>query len=175
MNTIASIPHDPLGLTPLPVDNRERFLRFMLSGNNDTLLPLSQIVEVMQLAMTDILLVPDMPSSVLGVSGWQGSTLWLVDLNQLVGYAPLRQQVSTLVPPVVIVIEHDGRSVGLVVEQVSEVDLYDPAAIRKPAGLCPLSLEPYVRGYCPQKEGPGGTVLDVAAILSSPLWRSHSA
>jgi positive phototaxis protein PixI len=165
-----SIRKDPLGLTPLPVDNRRRYLRFMLAQKNDTLLPLNEIVEVMQLSLEDIFPVPDMPGCILGVCSWQGETLWLVDLNHLVGYPPLYQQSQLVSLPIMIVVQSAGHSLGLVVEQVSDVDLFDESKIHLEPGLCPPSLEPFVSGYCPQQ---GGTVLNVANIVNSPLWQSH--
>jgi positive phototaxis protein PixI len=161
---------DPLGLTPLPVDNRKRYLRFMLSQKNDTLLPLNEILEVMQLPLEEVFPVPDMPGCILGVCSWQGETLWLVDLNHLVGYRPLCQQSQLASPPIVIVVQSAGHSLGLVVEQVSDVDLFDDAKIHLEPGLCPPTLEPFVSGYCPQQ---GGTVLNIASIVNSPLWQSH--
>lgn len=161
---------DPLGLTPLPVDNRQRFLRFMLSQKTDTLLPLREILEVMQLSLEDIFPVPDMPGCILGVCSWQGETLWLVDLNHLVGYTPLHQQSQLVAPPIVIVVQSAGHSLGLVVEKVSDVDLFDESKVHMEKGLCPISLEPFVSGYFPQQ---GGTVLDIPSIINSPLWQSH--
>lgn len=169
---------DPLGLTPIPEDNRQQFLRFMLSQKNEFLFPLSQILEVMQLPLEDIFPVPDMASCVLGVCSWQSETLWLVDLNHLVGYAPLYQQSQLVAPPIVIVVQAEGQSspagaslsLGLVVEQVGDVDLFDEASIQMEVGLCPTALEPFVAGYCPQQ---GGTVLNVSAVMKSSIWRSH--
>ncbi|MEL7353258.1 MAG: chemotaxis protein CheW [Cyanobacteria bacterium P01_A01_bin.116] len=163
---------DPLGLTPLPEDNRQRFLRFTLDQKSDTLLPLHQIVEVMQLHFEDIFPVPDMPSCILGVCSWQGETLWLVDLNHLVGYEPLYQQSQISSPPVAIVVNSSGCSLGLVVEQVGDVDFFDEDNIQMETGLCPPELEPFVLGYCPQQ---GGTVLNMPAIVTSPLWQSHQS
>ncbi|MGD1897306.1 MAG: chemotaxis protein CheW [Phormidesmis sp.] len=161
---------DPLGLTPLPVDNRQRFLRFVLDQNSDALLPLHQIVEVMQISFEEIFPIPDMPGCILGVCSWQGETLWLVDLNHLVGYTPLYERSQLTTTPTVIVIQSSGRSLGLVVESVGEIDFFDEEKIIMEAGLCSPSLEPFVLGYCP---GQGGTVLDVAALVESPLWQSH--
>lgn len=171
---------DPLGLVPLPVDNRQRFLRFMLSQKENALIPLNQILEVMQLSLENIFPVPDMPSCILGVCSWQGETLWLVDLNHLVGYVPLSQQAQldrsqqaqTASAPIVIVVQSLDSTLGLVVEQVGDVDLIDEASIRKELGLCSPSLEPFVLGYCPHQ---GGTVLSVPAIVQSPLWQFHLA
>jgi len=161
---------DPLGLTPLPVDNRQRFLRFMLAGKNDGLLPLDQITEVMELAFEDIFPVPDMPDCILGVCSWQGETLWLVDLGHMLGYEALHEQAQLAATSIVIVVRYAGRSLGLVVEQIDDVDLFDAADIHMETGLCSPSLEPFVFGYCP---GQGGTVLNVPAIVDFPLWQSH--
>ena len=166
-----SLERDPLGLLPIPEDNRQRFLRFVLTQKDDALLPLSSIVEVMQLALEDIFPVPDMPSCILGVCSWRGETLWLVDLNHLVGYTPLCQQPQLTRTPIAVVVQSAGRSLGLVVEQVGDVDLFDEAGIRWETGLRPPDLEPYVSGYCPQQ---GGTVLDPKAIVELPLWHSHN-
>jgi len=168
--SLVATKQDPLGLTPLPVDNRKRFLRFVLAHENDMLLPLDEILEVMQLPLEDIFPVPDMPGCILGVCSWQGETLWLVDLNHLVGYTPLCQQSQLIASPVVIVVQSAGHSLGLVVEQVSDVDLFDNSEIQMEPGLCAPSLEPFVSGYCPQQ---GGTVLSIASIVNSPLWQSH--
>ncbi|MGD1866418.1 MAG: chemotaxis protein CheW [Phormidesmis sp.] len=161
---------DPLGLTPLPEDNRQQFLRFTLSQNDEFLFPLNQILEVMQLPLEDIFPVPDMTSCILGVCSWQGETLWLVDLNHLVGYSPLCQQSQLIAPPIVIVAQSEGRLLGLVVEQVGEVDLFDEATIQMEPGLCAKALEPFVTGYCPQQKG---TVLNISAIVKSPTWQSR--
>lgn len=142
----------------------------MLSQKNDALLPLDQILEVMQLAIEDIFPVPDMPGCILGVCSWKGETLWLVDLNHLVGYQPLLQQSQIARLPIVIVVQSAGRALGLVVAQVSDIDLFDEEKIHMEPGLCPPSLEPFVSGYCPQQ---GGTVLNVSAIVNSTLWQSH--
>ena len=163
---------DPLGLTPLPTENRQRYLRFMLSRKNEALIPLSEILEVKHLALEDILPVPNMPSCVSGVCSWQGETLWLVDLNNMVGGSSqerLRQRPLLQQSLPVIVVQAQWKSLGLVVEQVSDVDLFDESSIHQAPGLCPSALEPYVLGYCPEHRG---IVLSVAKLVDSPLWQS---
>lgn len=172
LEPLAGEQRDPLGLTPLPVDNRQRFLRFTLAQKDDMLLPLTQILEVMQLPLDDIFPVPDMPDCMLGVCSWQGETLWLVDLNHMVGHTPLYQQSQLQQSPFVIVVHTSERTLGLVVEQVGDIDLFDESKIHVEQGLCLPSLEPFVLGYCPQQ---GGIVLDASTILNSPLWQSHTA
>lgn len=190
LHTDSTQQRDPLGLTPLPAESRERFLRFTLAQKNTLLAPLAQILEVMQLPVSTVLPVPHMPNSVLGICSWQGKTLWLVDLNTLVGFNPLFAPFSEspsgpravrsqrLSPPIVIVVQNKvnasfgetspAASLGLVVEQVGDVDLIDPVTIQNQSGLCPPALEPFVLGHCPQTHTQdGGTVLNISAIVNS--------
>ena len=161
---------DPLGLKPLPADNRRRYLRFVLDGKDDALLALRQISEVMQIGLEEIFPVPDMPACILGVCSWRAETLWLVDLNHLTGHEPLYRQSRTTATAMAIVVQFAGRSLGLVVEQVGDVDLFEEETIHKEPGLCSPGLEPFVLGYCREGEG---IVLDAAAIVDAPIWQSH--
>ena len=53
----------------------------------------------------------------------------------------------------IIVIQAQGKSLGLAVESVSDIDLINSAQIQMEKGICPVLLEPYVVGYCPNQAG----------------------
>jgi len=153
---------DPLGLEPIPDDTRQRFLRFKLAGVNGSLLPLQAIAEVKQLATADILPVPEIANSVLGVCNWRGEILWLVDLNSLMGERPLWDQVPLLEQATAIVVQSAQHSIGLVVEHVDDVELIEPELIDQQTELSSPTLAPYVTGYLPDHKG---VVLDARAIV----------
>jgi positive phototaxis protein PixI len=155
---------------PLPPEiSLSRLLRFPLGIEESALLPLEQIAEILILEMAEILPVPEMPSCVLGIGNWRGEMLWLVDLNHLVGYPPLTLAVGA--SPLTMVVEVNDQSVGLVVEQVNDIELHDLQQLQKAAmGLFPNSLLPFVLGSLP---GGSGTVLDRSAIIQCPLWQTH--
>jgi positive phototaxis protein PixI len=162
---------DPLTLEPLPPETRQRLLRFPLGHQDSALLPLEQIVEILRLNVAEILPVPEMPSCILGICNWRGTMLWLIDLNHLVGYPSLAEQGRVLATLVVMVIQVNTQTVGLVVQQVNDIELHDLQKLQPSAtGLFPPKLLPYVLGYLP---GDNGTVLDVTAITQSPLWQMH--
>jgi positive phototaxis protein PixI len=166
-STVTSL--DPLTLEPLPPETRQRLLRFPLSQQDSALLPLEQIAEILRLNVAEILPVPEMPSCVLGICNWRGEMLWLVDLNHLVGCPPVSWPSGA--SPVAMVVQVNNQSVGLVVQQVNDIELHDlqqlqPAAI----GLFPPRLLPFILGALP---GDNGTVLDATAITRSPLWKIH--
>ncbi|NET60108.1 MAG: chemotaxis protein CheW [Symploca sp. SIO2E6] len=153
---------DPLTLEPLPPETRERLLSFPLSKEENGLLPLEQITEIMRLNWVEILPVPEMPSCILGIGNWRGEMLWLVDLKELVGYTPLSKSGKILASPVAIVIEVNHQSLGLVVEQVNDIELHDLQRLQPAtAGTFPPKIMPFVLGSLP---GVSSIVLDITAI-----------
>ena len=162
----ATAPSDPLGLTPIPEDTRQRFLRFQLSGENETLLPLEVIAEVLQLEPVEILPVPEISNYLLGVCNWRSEILWLADLNILVGSPPLWEQAPFLEKPMVIVVESGDRKVGLVVKHVHDVELVAPETLHLPTEFDSSSMAPFVMGYLPNHRG---AVLDVDVIVERSL------
>ena len=143
-------------------------LRFPLGSEDSALIPLEQIREILSLDIAEILPVPEMPGCVLGIGNWRGEMLWLVDLNHLVGYPPLTFVASS---PLAIVVQVNNQSVGLVVEQLNDIESHDLQQLHPSVlGIFPPHLQPFVLGFLP--EG-GGIVLNVTFITQYPLWQTH--
>lgn len=169
LNSVYNATIDPLGLDPLPIETSSRLLRFPLGSQDSALLPLEQIAEIIRVNLTEILPVPSMPSCVLGICNWRGEMLWLVDLNHLVGYPSLSCPATA--SPVAMVVQSNEGAVGLVVQQVDDIELHDLQQLQKAApGSYPRSLLPFVLGAV---LGDCSTVLDVTAITQCPLWQIH--
>ncbi|MBD2775887.1 chemotaxis protein CheW [Iningainema tapete] len=167
-NSVYNETIDPLGLDPLPIETRSRLLRFSL-GQDSALLPLEQIAEIIRVNLTETMPVPEMPECVLGIGNWRGEMLWLVDLNHLVGYPSLSDLKA--LSPVAIVVQSNEGSVGLVVQQVDDIELHDLQQLQKVApGFCLRTLLPFVLGVVLEDYS---TVLDVTAITQCPLWQIH--
>lgn len=160
---------DPLGLEPIPDDTRQRFLQFRLLEEYKTLLPLQNIAEVQQLNTLDILPIPEISSFMLGVCNWRGEILWLADLNALVGNGSLWHQAPLLEQPVAIVVQSAEKTIGLVVEQVDDIELIEPQSICQQTDLFSPTLAPYVTGYIADYQG---LVLNTTAIVDHLLQGS---
>lgn len=161
---------DPLGLAPIPDDTRQRFLQFKLLGEYKALLPLKDIAEVHQLSTLDILPVPEISRSMLGVCNWRGEILWLTDLNALVGNSPLWHQAPLLAEPVAIVVQLAQTKLGLVVERVDDIERIEPQSIHQNTDLYSPTWASYVAGYIADHSG---IVLDVAAIVGNCFKDHH--
>jgi positive phototaxis protein PixI len=163
---------DALIVNPLPKENVVRLLRLPLELGDSALLPLEQIREIIRVDVAEILPVPEMPSCVLGICNWRGEMLWVVDLNDLVGYpSPFRTQQLLLSSLMILVIQVNNQSIGLGVQQVKDIELHDMRQLMPATpGLFSSSLLPFVAGTLP---GCGDAVLDVKAITQCPLWKKH--
>ncbi|WP_088894110.1 chemotaxis protein CheW [Leptolyngbya ohadii] len=174
----------------IPPETRERLLRFVLGNQDSVLLPLEQIIEVLKVEFSDVLPIPEMPRSVLGICYWRGEMLWLIDFNHFVSYSSPVQQGQCLSQFNVIVAETRGESsqqansqqvnsqqansqqaIGLIVTQVQEIELHDLQQLQPaPIGLFSPDLLPLVQGILP---GSGDAVLDLQSLMQCPIWKKH--
>jgi len=162
---------EPLTLKPLPPETQRRLLRFPLNYQDSALLPLEQIGEVLRVNVADILPVPEMPSCVLGICNWRGDMLWLVDLSQLLGYLSLDQQGQFADILVVLVVQVNDQSIGLVVSQVNDIEYHNLQHLQPAVpGVFPPKLLPFILGSLPEDQG---IVLNIHAISNYPLWQIH--
>jgi chemotaxis signal transduction protein len=161
---------DLLQLDPLPLETRQRLLRFSLSEQDDALLPLEQMAEIFNINPAYILPVPEMPSCVLGICNWRGEMLWLIDLNDLVGYPScFQQQLPASVT--VMVVRANHHCVGIAVQQIKDIELHNLQQLQPTVSrLFPQGLLPLVLGALPDC---CIAVLDIQAIAQYPLWKIH--
>jgi positive phototaxis protein PixI len=145
-----------------------QFLSFQLPPDTGAMLPTHQLVEITTLHLSQVVPIPDVSPALLGVCNWRGEVLWLADLGLLLGFEPLythslqKGQVNT------IIIQRNGRMLGLGVEQVNQMVWCDRAQIQ-PAHMTHLSalLTRCLQGYWTDPQNKGYLVLDGEAILNS--------
>ena len=95
--------------------------------------------------------------------------LWTIALNNFLLGLPLLHQldsssVSTMTVVVAII---DGQHLGLVVQQVNDIEWHETHLIQTPrAQLFPAQLLPFMQGYLSDS---GTIILDPLAIARSPL------
>jgi positive phototaxis protein PixI len=157
-------------------ESEEKFLRFQLGEEGIALLPLSIIKQVMQVSPSEILPVPQMPDSVMGIYNWRGEMLWLIDLGQLLGFTALSgastQQFSGGL--MTIALEVEEKNLGLVVQQINDIERHNVQQINRPAiGLFSPEMLPYLQGYLIGGQQEVLMVLNAQAIFQAPLWQTH--
>lgn len=158
--------------TNVSVSNQQ-FLRCHLVPNALVMLPVAQLTEVLNIAVGQITPIPHLPAWVMGVYNWRGEILWTVDLGHLLGYTPWHQQsVSTSSYTVAILHVDTGagepRSLGLIVTQVQDIELFDPNQVQSPPhSTVTPELAPFLQGYWVKADGEMLACLNANAILTA--------
>lgn len=103
-------------------------------------LPLIQEIRCFQTATP----LPGQDSAALGVMSFRGQVIALLDLRRLLGLSDARGKPAG--PRAVIVLGHQGRQLGLVVDAVVDVLLAQPSESRSMPRLPGLGPERHIRG-----------------------------
>ena len=108
--------------TPKPRHPSDRqFLSFMIPGATQVMLSLTQLMETLKLTSNDIVGIPDMPPEIVGVSHLRGEVLWLMDLGYFLNQTPLYRQSYRQAHYNIVVVKHQGHTLGLVVQDIGEI------------------------------------------------------
>ncbi|MDC0833933.1 Purine-binding chemotaxis protein [Geitlerinema sp. FC II] len=156
-----------------PTPNTQKFLQFGLGDRDRALVRVDLVAEIVTVRLPEILPVPQMRSCILGVYNWRGEMLWIVDLGELLGYAPRvpkphrdtnpRQPSDTAIA---IVVEWEDSTIGFVVPQVLDLETYDLTHRHAPdSQLFPPTVMPYLQGFFIDSNGDIVIVLDIAEVL----------
>jgi len=117
------------------------------------------IHEVVQ-ATGDIVPVPGAPERVLGVMNLRGNVITVLDLRQVVGLPPEKDQARP------IIVGHiDSHTVGLMVDEVATVTEIDPNHIEPPPELGRSGGQGLVKGLIHR----GGTLYLVIELSALPV------
>jgi len=105
--------------------------------------------------------VPGLPAFVAGVANWRGRVLAVLDLRSLLqaGAEPLDRRGR------LVVLQHAGVRVGLLVEQVTGGAQLDPEDVEPTLAHLPASTGGLLAGQVTDADGPYG-VLDLDAVLA---------
>ena len=104
----------------------ERFLQFSLKKELNGLIPLNKLQGTVEIALTDILPVPQIAQYWLGITNWKGEAIWILDLAQLLGAPNWCQQKSIATSGMAMLISIENHTIGLLVKEISGIQTYDP-------------------------------------------------
>jgi positive phototaxis protein PixI len=159
----------------ITLETKQKFLSFNLGPNNIGVIHLQHITEVLQVPLAEICSVPQMPNCVLGIYNWRGEMLWLVDLEDMLGYSSLLKSSNLVAKTMAIVIENEGKSLGLLVRQLTDIEWLNTQEMKPPsAELFSPVISPFLQGYFINPNEEMMFTLDTLAIIQSPIWGNHN-
>ena len=156
------------------MNTEKKFLSFNLGTKDTAVISLDHITEVLQVSLAEICGVPQMPSCVLGIYNWRGEMLWLVDLQDMLGYAPLSQGVNLLSKMMAVVLENEGKYLGILV-RLMDIEWLDTNQIKLPnSELFSREMPDLLQGYFINDSEEMIIAVDAAAIVQAPIWAIHN-
>ncbi|WP_413172244.1 chemotaxis protein CheW [Anabaena azotica] len=157
------------------MNTKQKFLSFNLGARDKAVISLQHITEVLQVSLTEICGVPQMPNCVLGIYSWRGEMLWLIDLEEMLGYPPLFQSSNLLSKMMAIVLENEGKYLGILVRQLTDIEWLDTQQMKTPsADLFYPAMSSFLHGYFANGAEEMIFSLDAPAIIQSPMWSIHN-
>ncbi|AMA07871.1 chemotaxis protein CheW [Picosynechococcus sp. PCC 73109] len=76
-------------VTSVPESSTTQYIGILLADGFRAMVPTAQLVETINVELGHIVQMPDLPPAVVGVCGWRGDVLWLVDLAYALRLPPL--------------------------------------------------------------------------------------
>jgi purine-binding chemotaxis protein CheW len=134
-------------------------------GKEEFAVPILQIQEINRLA--EITRVPKSPDFVEGVINLRGKVIPIIDLRKRFGLVETELGKSTRI----VVVNIDGRTVGLIVDAVSEVLRLSRSAIEPPPAIVAGIDAEYIKGLG-KMEGRLLILLDLSKILTGEEKRA---
>ncbi|HEY9828338.1 MAG TPA: chemotaxis protein CheW [Stenomitos sp.] len=145
---------------------RQQFLRFQLPDGTLAMIAAQHLAEILSLDLHQVIPIPDMEPSMMGVCNWRGEVLWLLDLGAWLGLEALYTNGLQRGKLNVLTLQHQGITLGLGVAQVEQMVLCDLHTL-KPAPTQNLSstLASCVQGYWVDPQGSVVLGLDGTALM----------
>jgi positive phototaxis protein PixI len=102
----------------------QRFLGFTIGDNLKALIPLMNLQATIKISVAEILPVPQMNESLLGVINYGGKATWVADIAHLMGgsYYIAAQNSTTAMG---LLFEVENETVALLIDRVGTIETFD--------------------------------------------------
>ncbi|MDJ0775919.1 MAG: chemotaxis protein CheW [Mastigocoleus sp. MO_167.B18] len=157
------------------MDSKHKFLSFNLGNIDTAVILLEDITEVVPISLTEICSVPQMHNYILGIYNWRGEMLWIIDLEEMLGYTSVIQEAPLISKMMVIVVQAEGKYLGLIVRKLIDIYWLDTDLMKSPdPQLFKSDIIPRLHGYFIDESENIIISLDANAIIKSPAWEIYS-
>lgn len=152
---------------PSTLSGQQQYISFLLDRNLQMMVPTGSLAETINLEISQIVQIPDLPPSIVGVYAWRGEVLWLVDLAYHFGKSALLNPDYRHSKCTVLRVLHQGESLGLLIQEVKQVIRCTPDQLRpgSPPGLASQHQDCF-QGHLIQDKTPM-FLLDLGAVLAT--------
>lgn len=113
-----------LARTIAPIEESQRFLGFTVGNSLNALIPLENLQATITISLSEILPVPQMNESLLGIINYGGKAAWVIDLAHLMsGSSDL--ETPNLSTKMGLLFRVQNETVALAIDRVGTIETYD--------------------------------------------------
>lgn len=146
----------------------EQYLLFQMPEGIQAMLATNELIEILNLKLSQIVSIPDMSAEFMGVHNWRGEVLWIIDLGLFLGFEPLYKQTLYQEKLNLIIVQNNGRTLGLGVDQIEQMLWCKPEDIQPyPTHHISKTLKDCLHGGWSTSQSDIVLVLNVASIIKS--------
>ena len=152
--------------TELSVTN-QRFLGFTIGDSLSTLISLADLQATIKISLSEILPVPQMNDSLLGIINYGGKATWVLDLAHLMGGSCFLDspEVSTGMG---MLFQVQNEAVALLIDRVGTIETYDlQQCLPIEEAMFTDRIRLFLAGYFIDAEQKSRVVIDLRQVINS--------
>jgi positive phototaxis protein PixI len=145
-----------------------RFLGFTINDDFNALIPLVDLQATIKTSLTEILPVPQMKESLLGIINYGGKATWVVDLAHLLGGAHYSAQSLGRLTGMGMLFQVQNDTVALLVQKVSTIETYNlDRCLPIGDAMFPDRMKSFLAGYFMDDRQQPWVVVDLQKAIES--------
>jgi positive phototaxis protein PixI len=146
-------------------DRDQRFLGFTIGDSLKALIPLANLQATIKISLAEILPVPQMSSSLLGIINYGGKATWVVDLAHLMGGSCYHQSAAAATG-MGMLFQVQNETVALLIDRVGTIETYEPSQCL-PMGETMFTdrIRSFLSGYFIDTDAQSRVVVDLQQVI----------
>jgi positive phototaxis protein PixI len=155
--------------TANPNADERRFLGFTIGDSLNALIPLENLQATIKISLSEILPVPQMNESLLGIINYGGKATWVLDLAHLMG-GTRHTHASELSTKMGMLFQVQNETVALSIDRVGTIETYDLQQCL-PIGETMFTdrIRSFLSGYFIDTDRQSRVVIDLQQVIKSIL------
>jgi positive phototaxis protein PixI len=146
-------------------DEVQRFLGFTIGDSLNALIPLVNLQATIKISLSEILPVPQMNDSLLGIINYGGKATWVVDLAHLMGGSHYLQtpEISTGMG---MLFRVQNETVALLIDRVGTIETYNPQqCLEIGEAMFTDQMRSFLAGYFIDPQQQSRVVVDLQQVI----------
>ena len=146
----------------------QRFLGFKIDNQINALIPLVDLQATIKISLSEILPVPRMKDSLLGIINYRGKATWVMDLAHLMGAVHYSVRSPELTTGMGLLFEVENETVAFLIQQVSTIETYDTQqCLSIDSGMFTDRMRSFLSGYFIDRFQQPWVVMDLPRTVQS--------